>query len=72
MISVFILGLVVGASVGALDGFRRPLGVQSPTFRLRLNMVLNQLTRRGSFFGNSAGVVGKCISVHSRSSQEKG
>jgi len=52
-------GLLVGASVGALDGFRRPLGVQSPTFRLRLNMVLNQLTRRGSFFGNSAGVIGE-------------
>ena len=43
--------------LGARDGLVRPLGVASPTMRLRLNAVLNQVTRRGSFFGNSAGVI---------------
>jgi import inner membrane translocase subunit TIM23 len=47
----------LGGLVGAREGLFRPLGVQSPTLRLRLNSVLNQVTRRGSFFGNSAGVV---------------
>lgn len=50
-------GLGVGGLLGAREGLFRPLGVQSPTFRLRLNAVLNQITRRGSFMGNSAGVL---------------
>jgi len=50
-------GLAVGGMLGAREGLVRPLGVQSPTMRLRLNAVLNQVTRRGSFFGNSAGVI---------------
>lgn len=52
-----LAGLALGGLLGAREGLVRPLGVQSPTFRLRLNAVLNQVTRRGSFFGNSAGVV---------------
>ena len=35
----------------------RPLGIDSPTFRLRMNAVLNQVSRRGTFIGNSAGVI---------------
>lgn len=51
------LGLAIGGFLGAREGLVRPLGVQSPTFRLRLNAVLNQVTRRGSFLGNSGGVL---------------
>lgn len=52
-----LIGLAVGGFVGATEGLRRPLGIESPTTRLRLNAILNQVTRRGSFFGNSAGVI---------------
>lgn len=55
--TTYLSGLAVGGLLGAREGFFRPLGVDNPTFRLRLNAVLNQVTRRGSFFGNSAGVV---------------
>ncbi|UZJ51339.1 hypothetical protein CBS101457_000659 [Exobasidium rhododendri] len=55
--TTYLSGLAIGGMLGARDGLMRPLGVQSPTARLRLNAVLNQVTRRGSFFGNSAGVI---------------
>ncbi|ETS60133.1 hypothetical protein PaG_05668 [Moesziomyces aphidis] len=55
--TTYLSGLAIGGLLGAREGFFRPLGVDNPTFRLRLNAVLNQVTRRGSFFGNSAGVV---------------
>lgn len=38
------------------EGMRRNLGTSS--FKLRLNSVLNSVTRRGSFLGNSLGVLG--------------
>lgn len=55
--TTYLSGLALGGLLGAREGFFRPLGVDNTTFRLRLNAVLNQVTRRGSFFGNSAGVV---------------
>ncbi|KAJ9474862.1 Mitochondrial import inner membrane translocase subunit TIM23 [Pseudozyma hubeiensis] len=55
--TTYLSGLAIGGLLGAREGFFRPLGVDNPTFRLRLNAVLNQVTRRGAFFGNSAGVV---------------
>lgn len=55
--TTYLSGLAIGGLLGAREGFFRPLGVDNPTFRLRLNAVLNQVTRRGSFFGNTAGVV---------------
>ncbi|CAO1637281.1 unnamed protein product [Sympodiomycopsis kandeliae] len=55
--TTYLSGLALGGLVGATEGLRRPLGVQSPTTRLRLNAILNQVTRRGSFMGNSAGVI---------------
>lgn len=55
--TTYLSGLAIGGLLGAREGFFRPLGVDNTTFRLRLNAVLNQVTRRGSFFGNSAGVV---------------
>ncbi|CBQ68913.1 probable MAS6-mitochondrial inner membrane import translocase subunit [Sporisorium reilianum SRZ2] len=55
--TTYLSGLAIGGLLGAREGLFRPLGVDHPTFRLRLNAVLNQVTRRGSFFGNSAGVI---------------
>lgn len=55
--TTYLCGLTLGGLLGARDGITRPLGVQSPTFRLRMNAVLNQVTRRGTFLGNSAGVL---------------
>ena len=55
--TTYLSGLALGGLLGAREGLARPLGVDQTTFRLRLNAVLNQVTRRGSFFGNSAGVI---------------
>lgn len=41
------------------EGVRRPLAVSNT--RLRINSVLNSITRRGTFIGNSAGVLGTLI-----------
>lgn len=41
------------------EGVRRPLAVSNA--RLRINSVLNSVTRRGTFIGNSAGVMGVSI-----------
>ncbi|KAG8797475.1 Mitochondrial import inner membrane translocase subunit tim23 [Serendipita sp. 398] len=50
------LGLGLGGLWGLREGAARPLAVSSA--RLRLNSVLNGVTRRGTFLGNSAGVLG--------------
>ena len=52
-------GLGVGGVWGLREGVRRPLAVSNT--RLRINSVLNSVTRRGTFIGNSAGVVGVSI-----------
>lgn len=43
---------------GLREGARRPLAVSNS--RLRINSILNSVTRRGTFIGNSAGVMGTC------------
>lgn len=50
----YLTGLSVGGAWGLQEGLRRSPG-QAP--RLRLNAVLNAVTRRGPFLGNSAGAV---------------
>ncbi len=57
--TTYLSGLALGGLLGAREGLTRPLGVDNPTARLRLNAILNSVTRRGSFFGNSAGVIGE-------------
>ncbi len=52
------LGLVLGGAWGFKEGVTRSLG-SSPSFKLRLNSVLNGATRRGSYLGNSLGVLGE-------------
>lgn len=50
----YLTGLSIGGAWGLQEGLRRSHG-QPP--KLRLNSVLNAVTRRGPFLGNSAGVV---------------
>lgn len=50
----YLSALTIGGAWGLQEGLRRSAG-QPP--KLRLNSVLNSITRRGPFLGNSAGVV---------------
>ena len=49
-------GLTLGGVWGLREGARRPLAVSNA--RLRINSILNSITRRGTFIGNSAGCLG--------------
>ncbi|KIJ55349.1 hypothetical protein M422DRAFT_141921, partial [Sphaerobolus stellatus SS14] len=53
--TTYLSGLTLGGIWGIREGAKRPLAVSNP--RLRLNSVLNAVTRRGTFLGNSAGVM---------------
>ena len=51
----YLAALTAGGAYGAVEGFRKlPPGTPP---KLRLNSVLNTITRRGPFLGNSAGVL---------------
>lgn len=50
----YLSALTIGGAWGLQEGLRRSNG-QPP--KLRLNSVLNAITRRGPFLGNSAGVI---------------
>lgn len=50
------IGLALGGAWGFREGTSRPLAVSNA--RLRINSILNSVTRRGTFLGNSAGVLG--------------
>lgn len=57
--SVSVLaGLALGGLWGLREGSRKQLAVTNS--RLRINAILNSVTRRGTFVGNSAGVLGQC------------
>lgn len=66
--TAFLGGQLLGAVLGIREGLTRPLGVEHPTARLRLNAVLNAVSRRGSFLGNSGGVLGMSSPSSSSSS----
>ncbi|KAG2070239.1 Tim17-domain-containing protein [Suillus decipiens] len=53
--TMYLSGLALGGFWGVSEGARRPLAVSNT--RLRINSVLNSVTRRGTFIGNSAGVL---------------
>lgn len=53
--ATYMSALAVGGAWGFVEGSRRtPPGAP---FRLQLNTILNSVTRRGPFLGNSAGVI---------------
>ncbi|CAL1714949.1 unnamed protein product [Somion occarium] len=53
--TMYLSGLALGGIWGFREGARRPLAVSNA--RLRINSILNSVTRRGTFIGNSAGVL---------------
>ncbi|KAJ6624967.1 Tim17/Tim22/Tim23/Pmp24 family-domain-containing protein [Mycena sp. CBHHK59/15] len=53
--TMYLGGLALGGAWGVREGAARPLAVSNT--RLRINSVLNSVTRRGTFIGNSAGVL---------------
>ncbi|EAU90199.1 mitochondrial import inner membrane translocase subunit tim23 [Coprinopsis cinerea okayama7 len=53
--TMYLSGLALGGIWGVREGARRPLAVSNA--RLRINSILNSVTRRGTFIGNSAGVM---------------
>ncbi|KAF5338610.1 hypothetical protein D9611_012812 [Ephemerocybe angulata] len=53
--TMYLSGLTLGGLWGVREGARRPLAVYNT--RLRINSILNSVTRRGTFVGNSAGVM---------------
>jgi import inner membrane translocase subunit TIM23 len=53
--TMYLGGLALGGTWGFREGASRPLAVSN--MRLRVNSILNSITRRGTFLGNSAGVL---------------
>lgn len=53
--AVYLLGLGLGGSYGFFEGLQN-IPADAPG-RLRLNTVLNHITKRGPFLGNNAGVL---------------
>ncbi|KAI0766586.1 mitochondrial import inner membrane translocase subunit tim23 [Trametes elegans] len=51
--TMYLSGLALGGLWGLREGARKPLAVSNA--RLRINSILNAVTRRGTFIGNSAG-----------------
>lgn len=54
----YLSALTIGGTWGLIEGLNRTPASAPP--KLRLNGVLNSITRRGPFLGNSAGVVAMC------------
>lgn len=55
--TTYLAGLAIGGAWGLQEGLRNTAGMPP---KLRLNGILNSVTRRGPFLGNSAGVVAIC------------
>lgn len=53
--TTYLAALTIGGAWGFAEGMRKPIPVDSA--KLKLNTVLNSITRRGPFLGNSAGVI---------------
>lgn len=51
----YLSALTLGGAYGMVEGLRRTPASAPP--KIRLNSVLNSITRRGPFLGNSAGVI---------------
>lgn len=59
--AVYLLGLGTGGAYGFQEGVRNI--PKNATFKLQLNTVLNHMTKRGPFLGNSAGVLALTYNV---------
>ena len=59
--TTYITALTIGGAWGLAEGLGRSSTITQP--KLRLNSVLNSVTRRGPFLGNSAGVIALVYNV---------
>ncbi|KAL8732093.1 MAG: hypothetical protein Q9166_003047 [cf. Caloplaca sp. 2 TL-2023] len=57
----YLSALTLGGSYGMIEGLRRTPASAPP--KIRLNSVLNSITRRGPFLGNSAGIIAMVYNV---------
>ncbi len=53
--ALFLLGFSGGGMYGSIEGFRNAV---NPSLRIRINSVINGMSRRGSRLGNSLGIIG--------------
>ncbi|KAG0160958.1 hypothetical protein PDIDSM_8490 [Penicillium digitatum] len=53
--TTYLVALTTGGAWGLVEGLKKTPATAAP--KIRLNSVLNSVTRRGPFLGNSAGVV---------------
>ena len=51
-------GFVGGGAYGFAEGWR---GATSSNYKIRMNSVMNAVSKRGSLYGNTLGLVGKSI-----------
>ncbi|KAF0551999.1 putative mitochondrial import inner membrane translocase subunit TIM23 [Gigaspora margarita] len=51
--TTYLAGLTFGGTWGLIEGLRG----HTPNFKLRINTVLNSVTRRGPYIGNSCGIL---------------
>ncbi|KAK6465448.1 Tim17/Tim22/Tim23/Pmp24 family-domain-containing protein [Scheffersomyces coipomensis] len=59
--AVYLLGLGFGGLYGAQEGFKNiPKGAPA---KLQLNTILNHITKRGPFLGNSSGVIAMTYNI---------
>ncbi|MCJ1314416.1 Mitochondrial import inner membrane translocase subunit tim23 [Agyrium rufum] len=58
--TTYLAALSIGGAWGLVEGLNRTPANAPP--KLRLNSMLNSITRRGPFLGNSAGVIALCYS----------
>ena len=49
-------GFVAGGAYGFVEGWR---GAASPNYKIRFNSIMNAFSKRGSYLGNSLGIIGK-------------
>lgn len=48
-------GFVAGGSYGLVEGWRT---AASPNYKIRFNSIMNAFSKRGSYLGNSLGIIG--------------
>jgi len=53
-------GYVSGGLYGFVEGWR---GAASPNYKIRFNSVMNAFSKRGSYLGNSLGIIGESIAL---------
>lgn len=54
--ALFLMGFGGGGAYGSIEGFR---AAANPSLRIRINGIINGMSKRGSKIGNALGIIGK-------------